>query len=266
MPHLKNVAKPSINKVEYRWLQGDLAPQSPPCQDFDDDDEMQKESIIRPPDMLCAIYSLPADANPAELGVQNVVVSSESCTDNNTRVILQEQENLDLVLDTTDDMDSFCSRCLLCTCRPDATPHIEIFSEAGDQLHLAEKLDNSLNIQIEPGLPQRVCRICVEKLDVTYELVTSSKRAKIMLLQIKQRIKNCSMEVTPTENVDIQLTPPFQIKEIPMEDSDSTLSTNVLDRPSEKPTMADTTKTVSFQCFTPEISKKHPLVLERKRK
>ncbi|KAF4527714.1 hypothetical protein B566_EDAN016103 [Ephemera danica] len=106
----------------------------------------------------------------------------------------------DQILDTTDDMDSFYSRCLLCTCRPDATPHVKIFSDAGNELKLAEKLNIYLNIQIEPELPQRVCQSCLEKLEVTNELALCSQRARIILLQIKQHGENFDSEVEPDIN------------------------------------------------------------------
>ncbi|KAF4529492.1 hypothetical protein B566_EDAN015003 [Ephemera danica] len=92
-------------------------------------------------------------------------------------------------------MDNFYSRCLLCTCRPDVSPHLHISSEAGNQLQLAEKINKYLNIQIVPELPQRVCHSCRLKLEVTHELVTSSQRARIMLLQIKQRWTSLGLEV-----------------------------------------------------------------------
>ncbi|KAF4529892.1 hypothetical protein B566_EDAN016158, partial [Ephemera danica] len=67
------------NNVEDDELQADIGLQLPLHHQEDEDDAMQTESIIRPPDMLCAIYSLP-DANPAELDVQDDAVSSESYT------------------------------------------------------------------------------------------------------------------------------------------------------------------------------------------
>ncbi|KAF4527065.1 hypothetical protein B566_EDAN013510 [Ephemera danica] len=85
-------------------------------------------------------------------------------------------------------MENFYSRCLLCTCTPDMTPHLNIFSEAGSQLQLPEKINKYLNIQIVPELPQNVCHSCMEKLEVTHDLVMSSQRAWAMLLQIKQQI------------------------------------------------------------------------------
>ncbi|KAF4529893.1 hypothetical protein B566_EDAN016159 [Ephemera danica] len=137
---LKITAVPSIYNVDDTGSPAeDFAASQLPPHHQDQEDEMQIDTlddVIRPPDMLCAIYSLP-DANPAELDTQVPVLSSQ-CRANNTQV-----------LDTTDDMDSFYSRCLLCTCRPDATPHLEIFSEAGNHLKLAEKINKYLNIQIK---------------------------------------------------------------------------------------------------------------------
>ncbi|KAF4527711.1 hypothetical protein B566_EDAN016100, partial [Ephemera danica] len=82
-------------------------------------------------------------------------------------------------------------------------------------------------------LPKRVCESCIEKLDVTHELVACSQRAKIMLQQMKKQIGNCSVEVQNPmssqcaveafEHVDIQQTQHFQIKVEP-ENSDSNSS------------------------------------------
>ncbi|KAF4527715.1 hypothetical protein B566_EDAN016104 [Ephemera danica] len=177
---LKNSAVPKFNNVGNSWSHTDIVSQSPPHH-HDQGDEMQIDAlddVIRPPDMLCAIYSLP-DANPAELDTQNSDMISGSC-DNNTQI-----------LDTTDDMDSFYSRCLLCTCRPDATPHIEP--------ELPQRVCQSCleKLEIEPELPQRVCQSCLEKLEVTNELALCSQRARIILLQIKQQGENFDTEVEP---------------------------------------------------------------------
>ncbi|KAF4520151.1 hypothetical protein B566_EDAN008969 [Ephemera danica] len=71
-------------------------------------------------------------------------------------------------------MDNFYSRCLLCTCTPNVTQNLHIFSEAGCQMKLAEKINKYLNIQIKAELPQNVCHRCVEKLEVTHELSIDS--------------------------------------------------------------------------------------------
>ncbi|KAF4528340.1 hypothetical protein B566_EDAN006595 [Ephemera danica] len=102
-------------------------------------------------------------------------------------------------MNSAEEMKNFYSRCLLCTCRPDVTPHLNIFSEAGSQLQMPEKIGKYLNIQIVSELPQNVCHSCMEKLEVTHELVTSSQQARITLLQIKQQIEILDQEDTPTE-------------------------------------------------------------------
>ncbi|KAF4525380.1 hypothetical protein B566_EDAN013231, partial [Ephemera danica] len=102
-------------------------------------------------------------------------------------------------LNSSEDMENFYLRCLLCTCRPDVTPHLNIFSEAGSQLQLVEKINKYLNIQIVSKLPQNVCHSCMEKLEVTHELVTSSQQASITLLQIKQQIEILDQKEVPME-------------------------------------------------------------------
>ncbi|KAF4527113.1 hypothetical protein B566_EDAN016016 [Ephemera danica] len=92
------------------------------------------------------------------------------------------------------ELEKFYSRCLLCTCTPDITPHLNIFSEAGSQLLLAEKINKYLDIQIVSELPKNVCNSCMEKLEVTHELATSSQQARVTLLQIKQQIENFGQE------------------------------------------------------------------------
>ncbi|KAF4522879.1 hypothetical protein B566_EDAN012933 [Ephemera danica] len=92
-------------------------------------------------------------------------------------------------------MEMFYSRCLLCTRTPDVSPHLHIFSEAANQLKLSEKINKYLNIQIESELPQNVCHSCMEKLEVTHGLVTSSQQARVTLLQIKQQSGNFVHEV-----------------------------------------------------------------------
>ncbi|KAF4528445.1 hypothetical protein B566_EDAN017092 [Ephemera danica] len=52
-------------------------------------------------------------------------------------------------VNAAEEMENFYSRCLLCTCTPDVTPHLNIFSEAGSQLQLSEKINKYLNIQIK---------------------------------------------------------------------------------------------------------------------
>ncbi|KAF4532545.1 hypothetical protein B566_EDAN010837 [Ephemera danica] len=101
-------------------------------------------------------------------------------------------------MNAAEEMKNFYSRCLLCTRPPDVSPHLNIFSEAGNQLKLAEKINKYLNIQIVADLPQNVCHSCMLKLEVTNELVMSSQKARSTLMLIRLQSANFGQEARRT--------------------------------------------------------------------
>ncbi|GLH12117.1 Protein suppressor of hairy wing [Gryllus bimaculatus] len=129
----------------------------------------------------------------------------------------EEQEFPPDQLTAEDGVTDLWKYCRVCACAYDEM--VPIYDESGLEMQLEEKINNYLPITVSPSddLPLQMCHACIDKLNITHELIVACLDADSKFLQCLQTQNTPEFQSVAEEKVE-------EVKEEPKEDDSNVVT------------------------------------------